>query len=310
MTDTQTSAPSSGTCFGYEAHSDIPFRFLRDGVGEPLEVMFHSEEGPEPGERLVVDWKRRPDKSFYGRVYQNDQGRYRLWTSDAGWFLVDPRKRTIAISEHGDSLRREVRLWTTPMLLLMVGRGDLPLHASAVEVDGGAVLFGGPSQFGKTTLAAAFHTAGFRVLAEDITCAQVGDDVAVIPGPALLRVRHDVADRFATSSVADAGQDDERRFLALSEESRGTCDPLPLKGIVLLKSDAPAIRLDRRVGTRSISDLWELAFRLPGDEEIERVFNGITDLADRVPVWDLVRPLDVEQLLPTVERVVEKVRGS
>ncbi|NIA25416.1 MAG: hypothetical protein GWP04_07575 [Gammaproteobacteria bacterium] len=308
MTDPRTSVSLRGTCFGYEAHSDVSFRFLRDGVGEPLEVTFHSEEGPVPGERLVVEWKQRPDKAFHGRVYQNDKGRYRLWTSDAGWFLVDPRQRTIAIPEHADALRREVRLWTTPMLLLMVGRGDLPLHASAVEVDGGAVLFGGPSQFGKTTLAAAFHTAGFRVLAEDVTCVQVGRDTEVIPGPALLRVRHDVADRFPTSSVVDVGEDHERRFLALSKESRGNCDPLPLKGVMLLKSDASGIRLERREGARAISDFWALAFRLPGNEERERVFHRITDLADRVPVWDLVRPLDVDYLQPTVERVVEKVR--
>jgi len=307
MTGPRALVSPRGTCFGYEAHSDVSFRFLRDGVGEPLEITSHSEEGPAPGDRLVVEWKQRPNKPFYGRVYQDDRGRYRLWTSDAGWFLVDPSDSTIAIPESGDSLRRETRLWTTPMMMLMVSRGDLALHASAVEVDGEAVLFGGPSHFGKTTLAAAFHAAGFRVLAEDVACVRVGSEMEVIPGPALLRVRHDVADHFLTSGVVEVGEDHDRKFLALSEETRGTSDPLPLKGIVLLKKAPSGVRLQRRADTDAFRDLWTLAFRLPGNEEIARVFNGIADVADKVPVWDLVRPLDLESLPPIVHRVVEEV---
>ena len=31
-------APSKGTCFGFEVHSDLSFRYLRGGTGEPLGV--------------------------------------------------------------------------------------------------------------------------------------------------------------------------------------------------------------------------------------------------------------------------------
>ena len=160
-----------------------------------IDVATHSESSPPPSEELVVEWKPRTGRPFHGRVYQNDAGRYRLWTSDAGWFLVDPAARSIAVESNVDPLRREVRLLTTPMLLLMVERGDLPLHASAVEIDGRVFLFGAPSRFGKTTMAAGFHVAGHRVLAEDVTCVQLADEPVVLPGPALLRIRNDVATR-------------------------------------------------------------------------------------------------------------------
>ena len=55
-------------------------------------------------------------------------------------------------------------------MLCFRARGDTALHAAAVEVDGQAVVLGAPGTFGKTTLAAAFHAAGHRLLSEDTTC--------------------------------------------------------------------------------------------------------------------------------------------
>ncbi len=48
-------------------------------------------------------------------------------------------------------------------------RGVLALHASCVEVDGGAVLFAGESGTGKSTTAAFFAQHGHVVLSDDLT---------------------------------------------------------------------------------------------------------------------------------------------
>jgi hypothetical protein len=49
-------------------------------------------------------------------------------------------------------------------------RGRVCLHASAVALHGGCVVFVGPAGAGKSTLAAAFAMRGDAVLAEDVTC--------------------------------------------------------------------------------------------------------------------------------------------
>jgi hypothetical protein len=48
-------------------------------------------------------------------------------------------------------------------------RGLLPLHGSAIEVNGGAVVFLGASGSGKSSLAAAFSRRGYRVITDDVS---------------------------------------------------------------------------------------------------------------------------------------------
>jgi hypothetical protein len=60
-------------------------------------------------------------------------------------------------------------LVTTPLAALLLQRGLLPLHASAIETDRGAIVFLGPTTAGKSCLAAWFQQKGCTVLADDIT---------------------------------------------------------------------------------------------------------------------------------------------
>ncbi len=51
---------------------------------------------------------------------------------------------------------------------LLRQRGALVLHASAVKLEGGAIVFLGGSGWGKSTLAAALHARGHPLLADDV----------------------------------------------------------------------------------------------------------------------------------------------
>jgi hypothetical protein len=253
---------------------------------------------------IVVEWKQRPGRPFYGKVYQDPSGCYYLWTSDAGWFRVDPSGGSIRAEVQADELRREVRLLTTPMLLLMVDRGDLPLHASAVEINGRVYLFGAPSRFGKTTMAAGFHAAGYRVLAEDVACVQMGIEPMVVPGPALLRLRRDVAENLILSDVRSQGEDPDRLFLALQDEGPNGSAPLPLGGVVLLRGSSDRPILEPIVGPDLLRDLWALGFKLPTDEDFQRCFDGLTRLSGAAAIWNLSFPMELDKLPATVETLV------
>lgn len=301
------SFPSRGVCFGFEIHSHLPFQFLRADEGEPVEVSIEERLAPLPEETLVVEWKPREGRPFHGRVYQDERGRYRVWTSDAGWFLVDPVERSIVAQQGIDELRREVRLLTTPMLLLMVERGDLPLHASAVEIDGRAFLFGAPSRFGKTTMAAGFHAAGYRVLAEDVACVRFDGEALVVPGPALLRLRRDVAERLELDGLDPIGEDSDRLFLALDGERAGDAKALPLGGLVLLRGDATDVRLAQVTGPDLLRDLWALGFKLPTDADFRRCFDGLARLSGETDIWNLSFPRDLNRLSATVAALVAEL---
>jgi hypothetical protein len=294
---------AAGTCFGFRVESTLPFRYLRSGDGEPLSVA--EWEGPPEGRsgQLLVEWKT----PFRARLYEHDAA-YRLWISRSGWFGVDPGAGRIGVPS-GDEVRREERLWGLPALLCFLARGDIPLHAAAVEVDGGAVLLAAPGTFGKTTLAAGFARAGHRLLNEDLTCLRAARQPSVVPGPAMLRLREDVAHRLQIPGAIPVGANGDRVHLALGNGHRGDSAPVPVRAIVLLepsgKDAAPALSPVDPV--EAIRDLFALSFRLPRDADRMRAFAGVADLVGAVPAWRLSYAHDLERLDEAVEAVVARV---
>ncbi len=298
--------PARGTCFGYGIRSELDLAYLRDGDGDPLEVSARSLRD-EPAGELVLEW-RPPEFPAHARLF-SARGSHRLWIEDAGWFEIDAGARRLVVPPGGDPVRREERVWGLPMLLCFLARGDLPLHAAGVEVGGRALLLAAPRRSGKTTLAAAFAAAGHRVLSEDLACIRPGPPPAVVPGPAMLRLRRDVADEFEIPGVRELGRDDDRVHLSL-EANRGTSDPVPLAAIAFLHREDADARLERGESAQTVRDLWALSFNLPTDEDRRRSFRSVADLAAAVPGWRLRRRLQLGDLQPTVERLVEAVAGE
>ena len=297
--------PGIGTCFGFAIESALRFRYLRRGAGDPLRVEARDGLPRRKGE-LVLRWTPTADRPLDARLYAAD-GRYDLWIRDGGWYAIDPRNRTIAVPEQPDELRREERLWGIPLVLCFTHRGDHPLHAAAVEVDGDAILLAAPGTFGKTTLAAAFYARGHRLLAEDLSCLRASPDVSVIPGPAMLRMRRDVAERMSLPGATVIGESDARIHFALDAGERGDCEPLAVRAIVLLRHSEDGVRLERVDGVAALPDLWNLSFHVPTRDDRARSFAGVTHLVSALPVWNLFRPLHLDDLDATVAAIVSGV---
>jgi hypothetical protein len=283
---------SSGACYGFGVRSSIPLEYLRAGDGDPLEIAAPAPDGPLPEDALLVEWQRAPERPLEARLYSDGQS-FRLWISDGGWYSVDPLGSRIDVPADGD-IRREERLWGIPSLLCFLARGDLPLHAAAVEAEGGAIVVAAPRTYGKTTMAAAFQRAGHRVLSEDTTCVRLGAEPAVVPGPAMLRVRRDVAAELELPSVRRVGESEDRLHYALRDP--GGCEPVPVRAIVFLDVSDDELALEPVDRPEALRDLWALSFRLPTEDDVGRSFAGVTDLAASVPVHRLRRPLDLRAL--------------
>lgn len=294
----------SGGCFGYGVQSDLSFRFLRNDGGTPMEIREGQVEAATKG--LLREWAP-PDSPVHMRLHQDPLG-YNLWVEDFGWIKVEAGVPRITVPRHPDPIRREERIWGLPTVLCLLKRGDVPLHAACVEVEGRALIFAAPGKFGKTTLAAAFGQAGYRVLGEDLVCFRPGATPAVIPGPALLRLRRDVADTFRIPGAVEVGRDDERVHLALDGD-RGNCAPVPLAGVaLLLEGDTPP-RLDPVPGPQAVRDLWAVSFNLPTEEDRARCFAAVARLASSTPVWHLTRRRRLDELPATVQCLVDAVRA-
>jgi hypothetical protein len=249
----------------------------------------------------ILTWTSIGGQPFNARLYA-DGDRYSLWIDPMGWFHIDGGVPSITVPPGSEARLREQRLWGIPAALCFIHRGDIPLHASAVDVEGSALLFAAPGRFGKTTLAAAFLQAGHRVLSEDISCCRTDGTPSVLPGPSVLRVRRDTYERLEFPGTYLVAEEPHRVHLAIEEGLRGDGLPVPLRGIVFLREGD----LDmQRVPTQaSLRDLWTLSFKLPTDPARARCFQGIAALASGVPVWNLHRPLTFTSLGSVIERIV------
>ncbi len=292
---------AQGSCFGFAVHSAVPFVYTRRGGGDPLEVV-ESDVGPPRPAPLLVSWTPTEARPFHAQL-SGDENHYDFWVEGVGWFGIDPGVPRIVAPLTDATVRREERIWGIPALLCFATRGDVPLHAAAVEVDGGAVLVTAPGRFGKTTLAGAFVAAGYRLLAEDMTCCRVEDLPLVLPGPAMLRLRRDVHPHVPVPSARTVAQDAARIHLALDDCARGDGEPVPIRAVVFLRPGSDRCEVARVDPLRAVPDLWAQSFRLPA--QAERRFGQLVDLASRVPLWDLVRPRGFERLPEVVDRVVD-----
>ena len=293
----------AGACFGFEVRSALPFLYLREGAGDALTVVAPSGDTAGPEDHLLIEWTLKPGQPFHGRLHR-DGAHFRLWMGDMGWYVIDPIQRRIAMPETANVVRREERLWGVPAALCMLDRGDLPVHAAAVDVDGSAVLFAAPGRFGKTTLAAGFHREGFRLLSEDMSCLRIAPVPVVIPGPAMLRVRADVLDGLRLRDVEEVARGDDRASLSVDRARRGDCRSVPLRAVVLLRTGSTRVTAERAQSAEALRDLWSLTFRTPDSASRARCFAGIADLLARVPAWNVHRPLHLDALEATMDAII------
>jgi hypothetical protein len=296
-------ADPTPSVFGFRVRSSLPLRFLRSGGGhQDIEVVEVAEAPPPSGESLG-SWQ------LHGTAYPAtaslfvNAGRYEYIASDAGRFLVDVESGRLEVPAMQDPLLREQRLYGMPMLLAFGTRGDLSLHAAAVEIEGGAVVIAAPSRFGKTTLSHAFHQRGFRLLAEDLVCI-THDLRSVRPGPTMIRLRPDV---FAASAVSGAEVVEERPdrvFLRITRDRAGSGDPVPLLGLFFLR-EAADVSVTKVDPISAVRDLWHLGYRHPTPVGRTESFRLLSKLAGETRIWDLHRPMDFRALDRTVGAVVE-----
>ena len=230
---------------------------------------------------LLPDWLQwlKPDQveTAYVADYTDQNGNpafvfsrlddgnfYRFTYADQTEFVVDRAGREIWTT------------WLEPLTLedtttyllgpvmgfVLLLRGLVCLHASAIVVDGAAVAFVGPAGCGKSTTAAAFAARGFNVLAEDVvTLDDRGAEFFVRPAYPCIRLWPASAATLygSRSALPRLTPNWDKCYLDLSESAgRFESEPRRLAAIYLLDersedSQAPFVQpLDAAEGMISL----------------------------------------------------------
>jgi len=254
--------------------------FQTSGAGPQGDVtveMQAAAEGP-PVTRVEIDPRQ-------ASVWIAGVGRYRVRAGQAIQVRPAPAARQGTL---------ELFLFGTAWGLLCYQRGLLPLHASVVERNGGAVAFGGPSGAGKSTLVASLLRRGWRLMGDDLCRCDPQTVGAPRVWPSLPRLKLWRGALDALGESADGLKQDlagEDKFHWPAAQLAG-CAPAPLQAIYLLEWGA--LGVERLRGSQALRRLVSAAtYRADFIEAmggLARHWRACAEIARRVPIFRLSRP--------------------
>jgi hypothetical protein len=290
-------APVRARLFGLDVESRLVLAGVPDegaaAAGEPLVLERASRRellaGSAAGDRHLSDHRDGRGRPVL-RVAQRPDDQVLMTARGWGAFLLGPRTIRCAPLRIA-SWRWQRYLIGQVLPFAAVMRGLEVLHASAVAVGGEAIAITGPSQAGKSTLAAEWLGRGAPLVADDVVALDVdGRKPRVHPGPGILSLRADApalrGDLQALGPVL--GIDEHGARLVVTRER----EALPLGALVFLERTAGGAPRVRRVAEPHpqllLSATFNLAVRTP--DRLVRLLDVCEAIASSVAVLQVGVP--------------------
>lgn len=284
--------------YGFEVKSELPLRRLNSAVGTRGELVVEAAAEPlvapdqEPTGSQITD-----DGYCWFSSYELDGDECLLQMPPTGSFLLQPADgRVIVDSTDEDAELREHRIASAAICTLLSQRGDLVLHAAAVEAEGRAVVFCGPTLRGKSTLAKALGDDGCRLLAEDGIAIELSEQGPVAhPGARGVRMR---------------SRDGNGRHRSVLLEDPGTGEPGPsaVATVVLLGERGAEFEIEPLEPARALALLTPNLIHSGGRTSIAGAFQRLASLLGTVPAIEVSLPDDLDALPEVCQRFLDATR--
>jgi hypothetical protein len=196
------------------------------------------------------------------------------------------------------------------MGFVMLLRGIVCLHASAVAIGNEAIAFLGPAGSGKSTTAAAFAERGYSVLAEDVvTLDDRGDQFLVRPGYPCIRLWPAAVKALYGSEthLPKLTPNWDKCYLDLSDNFHG--EPLRLAAIYHLserrhEATAPFVQALHRSGAMMSLVANTYATKLMDKQMRAREFELLTRVVKSVPLRRVTPHADPARLDELCTRII------
>jgi hypothetical protein len=240
---------------------------------------------------------------------------YRLAYSDDATFLVDATGCRVIARWAATCSDADAANYLTGSVLAFVlrVRGSVPLHASAVAVNGRGVLFVGDSWSGKSSTAAAFSTLGYSLLSDDmVRVDDCGPDLVAYPFQPKVNVWGDSA--ATLFGVGDGDAYSKRSVDALEAGCRFQAVPVPIASVYVLAERAAGRRrplvkaLTARDGLIALVRHTHGGSMLNGGMRAQEL-DVLARLVERVPVRELSFGDSLEDLVPSCGKIADALAG-
>lgn len=212
-------------------------------------------------------------------------------------FSIQEGKR-IVVSPIKGSDEDKIRLYIlgTCMGALLMQRNILPLHGSAVAINGKAYAFVGDRGAGKSTLAAALINRGYQLLSDDlIPVSLTADNTPIItPSYPQQKLWQESLEGFGMECNEYKPLFERETKYAVPVNSNYFSDQLPLAGVFELgKTKKREIEINPVQKLERLHILYRHTFRsslIPRLGLLEWHFNNVTKFVSKIGIHQLCRP--------------------
>ncbi|MBD3107665.1 aldolase [Bacillus sp. AGMB 02131] len=216
---------------------------------------------------------------------------------DVAIFSISKGKEII-VSPYANANNDQIRLYVlgTCMGAILMQRRVLPLHGSAIFVEGKAYAIVGHSGAGKSTLASAFIQKGALLLSDDVIPIKFTEDNTpmIIPAYPQQKLWIESLNGFAMdhSNLRPIFNRENKYTIPVTNQFHD--QPIALFGIIeLVKVDHEQIVLSNIDKMQRFPLLYEHTYRnffLNGMNQIEWHFSESAKVANKVPIFRVERP--------------------
>ncbi len=236
--------------------------------------------------------------SAAGATWQIAGDRFLLRIPDVARFLLSAG-REIAFEPEANADAGDIAIFIlgTVFGILLHQRQQIVLHASAVRVNGKAVLFCGASGAGKSTMAAALAQRGYPLVTDDVCAITLVDGTPMVhPDGRQLKLWAQAIDRLELAeSRGERVRNRLEKFYV--EPVEAFSEPLPLGAVYALRETRPphASGIERPNVVDAALVLRRNAYRpllVSRMEQKELYFRAATTIANVAGIFHLTRPLD------------------
>ncbi|MEY8733646.1 aldolase [Peribacillus frigoritolerans] len=212
-------------------------------------------------------------------------------------FKIQEGKK-ITVSPISNSDEDHIRLYIlgTCMGIILLQKKVLPLHGSAIDINGKAYAFIGDSGAGKSTLAAAFLKEGFQLLSDDVIPVSLSKDNKpfIIPSYPQQKLWQESLQAFGIEKKDYQPLFERETKFSVPVASSFSNEPLPLRAVFeLVKTDHGEVTLQKINQLERFRTLFSHTYRnflVPRLGLMEWHFMESVNILNSIHMYQLQRP--------------------
>jgi len=295
--------------FGLNIKSDIKLpelSFLNE-QNESIDVNIQIKDLSEEWKAFVLD----------DETYKVKENMVLFKIQDTGIFYIKGG-REIYISPVVGADEDKIRLFLlgTCMGAILIQRKIIPLHGSAIEINGKAYAIIGDSGAGKSTLASAFINQGYKLLSDDVIpiSFQLDETPIVTPSYPQQKLWEQSLKEFGMDQVNYRPIIERENKFAIPVASSFYRESIPLAGIFeLSKTEKKEIVLRKIEGIERLQTLFTHTYRnflIELLDLMEWHFAKSSKIIKQIGIYKLQRPVSSFTANHLVSLILETIQGE